>query len=211
MTARQAPKFNDKGQLICGAKNKPAAKHPFCQNVAGMRTNHLGYGKCYRHLGATAQSEKGALMDKAEEMIAEARRAMVDVNADPVTDPLGYLQRMMGQSVSLAASLMEEVNELSSPVVPIGDGGALGLHPTVQALQRQMRDSMDMLNKMVQSGFEDRRVRVTEQMADLFVGALTGIFADLQLTGDQRAMLPTVVPRWMRTLDEKTIPGQIEK
>lgn len=52
----------------------------------------------------------------------------------------------------------------------------------------------------LRAGVEERRVKLAEQQGELVAGAIRAILADLQLTAEQSARVPEVVPRHLRLL-----------
>jgi methyl coenzyme M reductase subunit C len=50
-------------------------------------------------------------------------------------------------------------------------------------------------------GIEDRRVRIDEETAGVFVDAVRAILADLELTPAQQARVSEIVPRHLRAIE----------
>lgn len=53
----------------------------------------------------------------------------------------------------------------------------------------------------IEVGIDERRVRVAERVADVIAPLLTDLAADLNLSEEQRRMLPTVISRRLRLLE----------
>ena len=61
----------------CLAQKANAPEGDLCQQPAGYRTTHLGFGRCFRHAGSTPNGVKAA------EKIAAAWRERLEKEIDP--------------------------------------------------------------------------------------------------------------------------------
>jgi P27 family predicted phage terminase small subunit len=70
----------------------------------------------------------------------------------------------------------------------------------VQLYQAERRHLVTTCAEALRANVDERLVRLAEMQGGRIVAALNGIFADLELTEDQRERLPEVVPRRLREL-----------
>jgi hypothetical protein len=74
------------------------------------------------------------------------------------------------------------------------------LNVWVQYRQQRERALIDACADAMRANVDERLVRMAEMQGGRIVTALNGIFEDLGLSADQRALLPEVVPRRIREL-----------
>lgn len=211
MTARQPQRYNQNGAPICGAKTKSNTKYEFCHRPAGWGTDHLGMGKCKFHFGASPGHMKGALIDKAADLVNEVRRELlITEDAGPVTDPVSELQRLAGQVRSMLDSITDRLNEFGELTHHAGIAGEQ-LRPEYMAWEKLAAKYGDLLAKMASLGIAERKVRIEEAQAVLIFEMLQNMGGDdqLALTDAQRAAWPQVAERWLMWADGKTIPGEL--
>jgi hypothetical protein len=58
-----------------------------------------------------------------------------------------------------------------------------------------------LADMLIKSGFEDRRLKLDEQTAGMFVTVMQRVLARLELTPEQSVLVGTVVPEELRKLD----------
>ena len=95
----------------CGGTNRQGDP---CGNPAGFKTDHVGFGNCHNHAGATPSGEKHAAKEEA------AWRATLAEGIDPSLKKLRSLQEAQAESVQLAATK----DWLDRAGVRVGDEGA---------------------------------------------------------------------------------------
>lgn len=207
----RVPIYNTKGDLLCGAtKRSSGEKKERCRRPAGWGTDHLGYETCKLHGGSTPNMGKKAANVQADELVDKVRRELlVDTDALPVTDPFAKLQQIAGGLASALDNITNQVNELASvestSYGPNG-GSTDSIAVKVALWERITKMLSGLLVDMAKLGIADRQARLNEQQGMLVVQLLQGIFADLQLSAAQQALIPDVVPRHLRM-----ISGELEK
>ncbi|MDX3245841.1 hypothetical protein [Streptomyces sp. ME18-1-4] len=68
-------------------------------------------------------------------------------------------------------------------------------------LYQQERDHLvKVCSAAIKAGIEERRIQLAEQQGALVAQAIRAILGDLQLTAEQQARVPEVVPRHLRAL-----------
>lgn len=66
--------------------------------------------------------------------------------------------------------------------------------------QQERKHLVDVCKAALQAGVEERRVRLAEQQGEVLVGVIRAVLADLDLTAEQAARVPEVVPRHLRAV-----------
>lgn len=138
------------------------------------------------------------------------------VEGTPLVDPAEQYLRLITQSAHRAQALSIELEGIvadagslekaltSNTYVATEDGGSVKTGEYVRALaaleQSERKFCADMCAKAIAAGLEDRRVRVAEQIGTLLAGAVQAILADLHLTPEQQALVPSVVPNRLREI-----------
>jgi hypothetical protein len=72
------------------------------------------------------------------------------------------------------------------------------LHGWLKLLQAERRHLREVCRDALGAGIEERRVQLAETHATAIVTVLKGVFAELDLTPAQTALLSSVVPRHLR-------------
>ncbi|MFF7884309.1 hypothetical protein ACH40F_29180 [Streptomyces sp. NPDC020794] len=179
----------------CGAKKRQGAG--LCGRPAGWGTPHPGSGRCKLHGGSTKTLAVAAERERVER---EARQLLAELGeALPVTDPAGELQRVAGEIVAMKDAAARLVQGLSS-MRYVGAGGAEQLRAEVAVYERALDRAAKVLAEMVKLGLEARQVGLAEEQGALIARAIREILGDLQLTPEQHARVPEVVPRRLRAL-----------
>lgn len=183
----------------CGAK-KPDGKR--CEYPAGYGTDHLGYGPCKRHFGATRGPTRGAYREMA--------RAM----GDPVhVEPADAITAVIATTAGHVAWLERKVSEFKFPertkLDPDGVETEQFMTPNQASWWKIYQEERDRLVRYgevaIRAGLAERVVRLAEAQGELMAQAIDRILAGLDLTDEQLARVPDVVPMVLRS-----VPLQIE-
>jgi hypothetical protein len=141
---------------------------------------------------------------------AAARRLAVqkveaDVNAvlahdgvKAVTDPFEELGRLAAEVVAFKDALSQRVNALASIRYSAPGAGTEQLRAEVALLERAQDRAGRLLNMLVTSGFEERRVRLSEQQGLLAYQVITACFRRLNLSEAQTAAAPGIAAEELR-------------
>ena len=119
---------------------------------------------------------------------------------EPVADPLAELGRLAAQSTAFMDALGARVNALES--IRFTDAkGSEQLASEISLYERAMDRTARLLKLLVDSGFEERKLKLDEQTAGLFVAAMQQVLARLDLSPEQAVLVGTVVPEVLRGLE----------
>jgi len=203
---------NDAGRPAydrCGAKGRGTGK-PYGL-PAGWGTDHPGVGRCRKHWGTTPNH-----VTAAARIMAQRACEQLGVQVETTPDEALHeaLLRAQGRVLYFAArEAALGADELTfgatRRVIRPDVSGGMGvreLHQEarVSAWTRLLQDAEDRLAKiaavMKQLGIEERRVAITEQQVAQIRRVLDGVLTDLNLSAEQRAKLPEVVPARIRQL-----------
>ena len=175
---------------FCAAVRKQdpstAEKPPYCTKTAGWGTQHPGTGRCRLHGGNTASGVAYA----GRELAADAvRNYGLPVDIDPHTALVEELQRSAGHVAFLHAKVQSLPEaEMEGPV-----GGAQGGIPEhkpsvwIQMYNAERKHCAEIAAVCIKAGIEERKVRVAEQMGQVFAEAIRGILTDLDVIDHPKA------------------------
>lgn len=161
-------------------------KPPYCTKTAGWGTQHPGTGRCRLHGGNTA----AGIAYAGRELAADAvRNYGLPVDIDPHTALVEELQRSAGHVAFLHAKVQSlDESEMEGPV-----GGAQGGIPEhkpsvwIVMYDRERKHLTELAATCIKVGIEERKVRVAEQMGQVFAEAIKGILTDLEVIDHPKA------------------------
>ncbi len=189
----------------CGAKTRRGTA---CQRPAGFGTDHVGYGHCKNHGGS---SPGGQIFAAKQEAAALALEYQIE--------PHEALLRAVGQAAKWELICRLKVQALSDDelvrvrtvetVWSDEDGhgektmtaSTAELNIWLRAHTQAIRDLASIAKTALDAGVEERRVRVAEHFAADLSELFGRIFAELQLTDEQRQAAPTIVRRHLIALE----------
>jgi len=172
-----------------------------------MHTNiPPGSKVCVRHGAKSPQAIKAAQERENRRIVtelyeADPQAAIAAYGVEGIQDPLDMLSRVTAGVLHTMDALGQRVNaleEIRYTNEPGGEQPRAELKLYMQA-QAQAGKFLDML---IKSGFEDRRIKLDEQTAQLFVTAMQRVLARLELTPEQTLLVGTVVPDELRALNQ---------
>lgn len=167
------------GHAKCGATTRGTGKP--CTRPAGWGTDHVGVGPCKLHLGCT-QNHRTA----ARKMLAErgAAQTLAEFGYEPVTDPIGTLADLAGQTRALVALLAAKVDAFGEGWRYSTEGGSEQLRAEVALYERMLDRTARFVTDLAKLGFEERRTAMAEEDSRRFVDALVlvmdGVLAALE-------------------------------
>lgn len=200
-SARSAPQ---EGGAKCGGTNRQGKP---CGNPRGYKTDHPGAGNCHFHGGSSPNGRIHAMEEAA-------RKAVVTYGLPRDISPTDALLEEVRYTAGHVAWLRERVAELEQDDLIWGvteevDHQASefpGLNTTSAAkpnmwlvLYREERKHLvDVTKAAISVGIEERRVKLAEAQGALLNGVIRRILDRLDLTAEQRVLLPVVVPEELR-------------
>lgn len=207
--AKFAPGQIVKGRVICGAKNKQ-------DRPCGL-SPAAGATRCGRHGGNSPQAKKAAERRVAEASAkAELERGVRTLGLPVDIDPGKALLDEIHWTAGHVQWLREKVQELKGDELVWGrtqtDAG-IGPQGPVDTTTEKAGPSVwyelymkerDHLAKVcalaLKAGIEERKVKLAESQGALVAEAIRRILAALNLTPQQQAMVPEIVPQQLRLL-----------
>lgn len=170
----------------CHARSKQTG------NRCGQRAM-LGQRVCYAHGGRNPKAKAAAARRlEAERVGAEVAQVLEHETPAPVTEPLAVLAELAGEAVALKSALSVRVAELGDGIRYTASGtGTEQLRAEVALYERAMDRAGRFLDLLAKSGFEERRVRVSEEQGAqvhrfiivVMEGMLTAVRAHLRAEG----------------------------
>ncbi|MEU3340689.1 hypothetical protein [Streptomyces sp. NPDC006668] len=106
------------------------------------------------------------------------------------------LQRLAGELVAVKDWLRGEVERLESMRYQGGSGEQI--RGELSAYQAALRDTASVLATMARLRIDERLVQLSEAQAGLVARVIRSVLSDLELTAEQEARVPEVVPRRLR-------------
>lgn len=156
---------------------------------------------CRMH-GGSSPAVKAAAARRLEVAAVEAdvRAVIASEGLEGVTDPLEALAKLATESLAMKTALAARVNALQG-ITTTSYLGVEGLKAEVALYERALDRTAKFLDLLTKSGFEERRLRIDEQTAGMFVTVMRNVLARLDLTPAQQALVGTVIPDELRALD----------
>ena len=147
---------------------------------------------------------------------AKARQALETYGRPVDTDPIEALLDEVRWTAGHVAWLRTRVQELEERSLVWGvskteDKRATefgGVDTTEQAVpnvwlvlyQQERKHLVDVCKTAIAAKIDERRVRLAEQQGEILIGVIQAILGDLNLTAEQQAKVPEIVPRHLRAV-----------
>lgn len=222
MTLRDGSAAHDRN--ICRAKKhnkqRPGAKtgknpvydnagNELCTRPAGWGTDHAGHGPCKLHSGNTPSHAAAATVAQAKTAVAtfglpreiDPRDALLEEvyrTAGAVDWLHQQVQRLEAEQVTWGKA--EEVEKQAGEFPGVDTTHKAAVNVWVELWQKERKHLVDVAKAAIAAGIEERRVRLAEQQGAMLAGAIKAILGDLDLTPEQQARIPEVVPRHLRAV-----------
>jgi hypothetical protein len=168
-----------------------------------------GQTVCHAHGGKAKQNRKAA----AERMADQAVRVLADTYGLPVeTTPEQAILDEVQRTAGHVAWLEQQVHALTrgelvwgiTKVKTGGDDGGVTEeavpHALLRLYQEERKHLVTVCAAALRAGIEERRVKLAEQQGALVAQVIRAILGDLDLSLEQQARVPDVVPRHLRLL-----------
>ncbi len=158
---------------------------------------------CAMHGGSAPQVQAAAARRVLTQQVeADAAAVLATIGVTGVDDPLHELALLASEARAFQDAIGARVNALQERIRFSSDQGTEQLRSEVALYERAMDRTGRFLEVLVRSGFEERRVRISEATAALLAGTITRILDQLELTAAQRELVATVVPAELRATAE---------
>lgn len=198
----------------CGAKTKQGG---VCKNHKGFKTEHPGYGLCFRHTGDSPSGKQAA----AKEEIEVRHHAMgLPVEINPHDALLEEVYRTAGHVRWLAKEIggwnskmdLEDAGDVSGLPASIDVGELSTEYPLTNAQKEwftvysKERDHLAKVSKLaIDAGVATRAIQLAESQADRMVWFIEAFVKQLGLTESQRRMIPDIVPPLLRSVTSERL------
>jgi hypothetical protein len=181
-----------------------------CTNAKGKNTDHVGYGRCAFHTGATENGRKAAEKERVQSEIARLFLEERVKTEDPVTGLSEQQRRAEAMAKALERYVTEQVDEWY-----VGNRfGELVRHAAVEDLGL-WTDKASRIDKLaIDANLDQRRQAFSEQQgaifADLVRTFLAGLRAALVARGATEGLVVQVFSEDVPELMQRVIRGAIE-
>lgn len=156
---------------------------------------------CRMH-GGGSPAVKAAAARRLEVAAVEAdvRAVIASEGLEGVTNPLEALALLATESLAMKSALAARVNALQD-ISTTSKLGVESLKVEVGLYERALERTAKFLDLLAKSGFEERRLRLDERVAEQFVTVMKNVLNRLNLTPEQTVLVGTVIPEELRALD----------
>lgn len=164
---------------------------------------------CSVHGGKAKQIKAAAARRlAAQKLEAEARAAIAFESRQGVTDPFEALSLLADEALAMKEALASRVNSLKQVRYTAHGAGTEQLRAEVALYERAMDRAAKFLDMLVRSGFEERRVKVSEQQGLLFASVIRSILVELGQDVTPGGPAAQVVVKHLRALSP-TVKGEV--
>lgn len=187
-----------KPRKICGASKAGTGPNStnICKMAAGYRTDHSGYGACLYHGGRTPSVAKSAANARAVEL-GKSFIVDTDEDVDPIAALLGEVTRTAGH-VSWLSSKISMWTMDTEEVIPGSQMQWLHIY------QYERRHLATVSEAAIKAGVAQRQVTIAEQQGSMLADAISAILDAMQLSVEQKILVPTIVPQILRSIATRT-------
>jgi hypothetical protein len=177
-----------------------------CGLSRGARTQHLGWGNCSHHGGATPNGVKAARAEQAEHSMFKLA-SMGEVEA--MTDPLGAIAEMAGERRAWADAVITQLNSLRS-LTGEDAAGVERLRALVPLAERMSDRAFHAAKVMAELDIDERLVAIQAQATDRVVEQVTAAL-DRLMAGLQERLGPLLAAGevWPQAELEELLDGAL--
>jgi hypothetical protein len=159
----------------CGGRTRTGGT---CTNSKGKKTDHLGYGRCAFHTGATKNGRAAAEKERVQSEIAR----LFHEERVKVEDPVAGLSEQQRRAEAMAKALERYVTEQVGEWYVQNRFGELIRHAAVDDLGL-WTDKASRIDKLaIDAGLDKRRQEFTERQGTVFAELVRAFLAGLQAT-----------------------------
>lgn len=196
-------KANPEGVELCAANKAESRGGGTCRLRAGYGTDHVGYGRCKYHGGASPNGMMAAEKQRINETLAQGmiRKRVVD----PVT--------LMLEEVYRCAGIVEYLEELIAIArddqLTENSIGGEQLSMWVRQWEKERLTALHASAVAARAGVQERVVRMAEDQGRLVVRTVTALINDprFKITQEQRNVFPALAREHFQQL---TSQGSID-
>ncbi|MDQ0241189.1 hypothetical protein [Arthrobacter bambusae] len=131
---------------------------------------------------------------------ADPQAAIAAYGTEAISDPLDMLSRLTAAAAHTMEAMGKRVNDIEAIRYENKQGGEQ-IRGEVKLYMQAMAQTGKFLDMLIKSGFEERKIKLDEQTAGMFVTAMQRVCARLELTPEQTVLVGTVVPEVLRGLE----------
>lgn len=178
---------------LCNAKTRAGG---YCTRRAGWGTDHVGFGKCKKHMGATPAVRKAAYRE-----MAAAYGISIDIEPDVAL--LNEVHRAAGHVAWLGSVVANLKWDPEHPNTVYHEGGLVGMNKQgelvpsvwVRMYQAERDRLVTASSQALRAGIAERRVKLAEDQGALVAHAFHLLIQspDLGLSERQRAAAPAAM------------------
>lgn len=195
-----------------GEDNNPGRCHARSKST-GNRCAKLamrGQKVCAVHGGRSRQALASAQRRLAAEKVeADVRAAIAYESREGVSDPFAALAELADEALAMKEALAARVNSLTSLRYSAAGAGTEQLRAEVALYERAMDRSAKFLDILLRSGFEDRRLRLTEKTGAAVAMVLRGVLTELGHDVTPGSHAAMVAVRHLRAIDGPTVESEV--
>jgi hypothetical protein len=180
--------------LPCAAAMK---KGGLCKKPAGWGTQHLGHGPCKLHGGNFPNVVKRAMTSM---LMDELRESTMGANMPIDIHPADALLELVKMCAGHVRWLNTQVAEMRS----VSEFNVVSKTQEIHSMVRLLGEYEDRLARFaklaIDTGIEERMVRVAERQGDMIAVMLVDLFDGLSLSPAQKELVPSLVSRGLAQL-----------
>jgi hypothetical protein len=201
---------------VCGSplRGRPGKT---CGQFAGQSTNHPGEGRCWLHGGRGNAEVKAEQEQAMVRLVADMNKLGIDTPIDPAVAVLEEIARANGHVIYLRGELQKlpDGDALVKGVLSVTQRKGVAMTPSgrlepvdetttvvgpgVHVLWKLYCAERDRLSKLalaaLAAGVAERQIRLAEQQGALVGRLVVAMLGDLNLTEEQRGLVPGVIRR----------------
>ncbi|WP_286690023.1 MULTISPECIES: HGGxSTG domain-containing protein [unclassified Aeromicrobium] len=199
MTDPREPSSNP---MRFGADEAPHASRCEAKTRSGSQCGSWamrGQRRCRMHGGSSPQARKaGERRLATRAAVAELNAVLAHEGLKPIEDPYNEMALLASEARAFQAACAQRVNALNAIRYEASGAGTEQTRAEVALYERSMDRAGKFLDVLMRSGFEERRVRVTEEQARQMALIIQEILGRLGLDARQAALVPVVAPEVLR-------------
>lgn len=190
----------------CGGTNR--AGNP-CGNAAGKNTDHVGIGNCANHGGKTPTQRKAVQIETARRAVTTyglPREVAPDVALlEEVHRTAGHVA-WLGDVVAalehdeLVWGVTDEVDRQATEFSGTDTTRRAAINVWVVLYQQERKHLASVCKEALAAGIAERQVKLAELQGQLLAKAISSVLDALDLSKEQRARVPEVVPPILRAI-----------